>query len=300
MYVSMKHMLERARVQHYGVLAINCFNLETARATIDAAEELNSPIIIDLLQEHLVNHIDCEYLTSGIIAMAKDSSVEVAINLDHGQDMKHLEKCINNDFSSVMADSSMYDLETNIERTKRIVQLAHSKGVSVEAEVGSMGAVKGDAWTLQGMFTKPDEAIRFIRETGVDCLAISYGSSHGDYPEGYIPEFRFDIVETIAAQTQLPLVLHGGSGAGEEAIKKSIELGVSKINVGSDFMKAQFESIVINHKITKDYPDLIHQTMDAGKQIVKNYIQIAGSQNKSIIRKEEEYVIKHDSIVGSC
>lgn len=300
MYVSMKYMLERARLQHYGVLAINCFNLETAMATIKAAEELQSPIIIDLLQEHLVNHIDCNYLTQGIIAMAQDSKVEVAINLDHGQDLNHLEKCIENGFSSVMADSSMYDLETNIERTKQIVHLAHSKGVTVEAEVGSMGAVNGDAWTVQDMFTKPDEAIRFINETGVDCLAVSYGSSHGDYPEGYVPEFRFDIVEAISSQTHTPLVLHGGSGAGETAIKKSIELGVAKINVGSDFMKAQYENLARNIKSISDYPLLIHKTMDAGKEIVKKYIRIAGSENKSVIKKEEEYVIKYDPIIGNC
>ncbi len=300
MYVPMHYMLERARLGKYGILAINCFNLETAKAVIEAAEELHAPIIIDLLQEHLLTHLDCQYVTSGIIRMAQDSNVEVAINLDHGQDMEHLKKCISNGFSSVMADSSMFDLDTNIKRTKAIVNHAHSLGISVEAEVGSMGAVSGDAWTNQDMFTKPDEAIRFIKETGVDCLAISYGSSHGDYPEDYTPEFQYDIVKTIAEATQVPLVLHGGSGAGVAAIKKSVALGIAKINVGSDFMKSQYEYLKDAITDISDYPVLIHHTISAGKELVKQYIRIAGSEQKSVIRKEEEYVIKHESIARSC
>lgn len=238
MYVSMKEMLKKANQENYAVMAINCFNLETAKATIQAAEELHAPIIIDLLQDHLKQHINYHYLTKPIIRMAQDAKVEVAINLDHGQDIAFVKQCLQEGFSSVMMDASMY-LDQNIEITRAMVQFAQTYDASVEAEVGNMGAVTGDHFTDDAMCTNPAEAIRLINETGVDCLAISYGSSHGDYPKGYKPRFRFDIVQEIKEKTQLPLVLHGGSGAGKDNIRQSIELGINKINVGSDFMKAQ-------------------------------------------------------------
>lgn len=283
MYVSMREMLAKANKEKYAVLAINCFNLETAKAVIEAAEEMRSPIIIDLLQDHLKMHLDHRYLTQPIIRMANNAKVEVAINLDHGQDIAFVKQCLHEGFSSVMMDASMYPLEENIRITKEIVQFAQQFNASVEAEVGDLGVVDGNQWTNTEMYTDPDEAIQFIQATGVDCLALSYGSTHGDYPKGYVPEFRFDIVEKIKAATNLPLVLHGGSGAGEENIRQSVALGINKINVGSDFMKAQ--SLEIQKCLSGNpligYPELIHGTIAAGKDVVKTYIEIAGSKNKA-------------------
>ncbi len=283
MYVSMKEMLQKANQERYAVLAINCFNLETAQAVIQAAEEMKAPIIVNLLQEHLKMHLGYEYLVKPIQRMAENCSVEVAINLDHGQDVAFVKQCLNEGFSSVMMDASMYSLEENIRITKGIVEFAQTYNASVEAEVGSLGSAEGEKWTDQAMHTDVNEAIQFIKETGIDCLAISYGSTHGIYPEGYIPEFKFDILERIKEATNLPLVLHGGSGAGEENIRKSIELGINKINVGSDFMKGQLEYIQdeVRKNDSLDYPRLIHGTIEAGKEVIKAYIEISGSKNKS-------------------
>lgn len=283
MYVSMKEMLQKANEEKYAVMAINCFNLETAKGVIQAAEELNAPIIIDLLQDHLKMHLGYEYLTLPIRRMAENASVEVAVNLDHGQDIAFVKQCLHEGFSSVMMDASMFELEENIRITKEMVEFAQTYNASVEAEVGNMGASAGDGWTSEQMLTDADEAIRFISETGVDCLAVSYGSSHGDYPEGYVPEFRFDIVEKIKSATNLPLVLHGGSGAGEENIKKSVALGISKINVGSDFMAAQaaFLKKQLNELENIDYPVLMNETIQAGKKMVQKYIRLSGSAHKS-------------------
>ncbi len=284
MYVSMKGMLERANKGNYAVMAINCFNLETAKAVIEAAESLRAPIIIDLLQEHLQRHLDYRYLTKSIKRMAENASVEVAINLDHGQDVAYVKQCLNEGFSSVMMDASMHPLEKNIAITRDMVQFAQTYDASVEAEVGNMGEVLNNHLTMKNMFTNPGEAIRFIKETGIDCLAISYGSSHGNYSTGFVPEFRFDIVEKIKQATSCPLVLHGGSGAGRENILKSVALGINKINVGSDFMKAQVKDI--QEQLQNDpeigYPDLIHHTMQAGKKVVKSYIELSGSKNQTI------------------
>ena len=284
MYVSMKEMLQKANRENYAVMAINCFNMETAKAVIDAAAESHAPIIVDLLQDHLKTHLDHRYLTQPIIRMAENVNVEVAINLDHGQDIAFVKQCLHEGFSSVMMDASMHPLEKNIAITKEIVQFAQAYNASVEAEVGDMGAVAGDQYTSDAMYTDPEEAIHFIRATGVDCLALSYGSSHGDYPAGYRPAFRFDIVQTIKEATDLPLVLHGGSGAGRENILRSVALGINKINVGADFMKAQRNALhqQLDACPESDYPTLIHQTIEAGKAVVKEYIELSGSKNKSL------------------
>ena len=284
MYVSMREMLQKANRENYAVMAINCFNMETAKAVIDAAAESHAPIIVDLLQDHLKTHLDHRYLTQPIIRMAENVNVEVAINLDHGQDIAFVKQCLHEGFSSVMMDASMHPLEKNIAITKEIVQFAQAYNASVEAEVGDMGAVAGDQYTSDAMYTDPEEVIHFIRATGVDCLALSYGSSHGDYPAGYRPAFRFDIVQTIKEATDLPLVLHGGSGAGRENILRSVALGINKINVGADFMKAQRNALhqQLDACPESDYPTLIHQTIEAGKAVVKEYIELSGSKNKSL------------------
>ncbi|MCM2981847.1 class II fructose-bisphosphate aldolase [Niallia circulans] len=283
MYVSMKGMLARANQGKYAVMAINCFNLETAKAVIEAAQELRAPIIVDLLQDHLMQHLGSKLLTRPIIEMANAASVEVAINLDHGQDVGFVKRCLRDGFSSVMMDASRYPIDENIRITKEMVEFAQSYDASVEGEIGNIGSVSRNQMTDDEMYTNPDLAIRYAKETGIDALAISYGSSHGDYPDGYIPAFRFDILEKIKGETGIPLVLHGGSGCGEENIRKSISLGINKINVGSDFFKAQVNSIkenMVRNEI--DYFDIIHQTIKAGKDLVKYYIELAGSEGKSL------------------
>lgn len=283
MYVSMKEMLKKANQERYAVLAINCFNLETAKSVINAAEEMNSPIIVNLLEAHLKSYFGYQYLVHPIKKMAENSSVEVAINLDHGQDVAYVKQCLHEGFSSVMIDASMYTLKENICITKKIVEYAESFNASVEAEVGSLGSADGEQWTDSAMMTNVQEAIQFIEQTNIDCLAISYGSTHGDYPKGYVPEFNFNILREIKLATNLPLVLHGGSGAGEENIKKSIELGINKINVGSDFMKAQLKYLEREFQVSQpiDYPELINGTVEAGTKVIKYYIELVGSKNKS-------------------
>ncbi|WP_312092994.1 class II fructose-bisphosphate aldolase [Niallia sp.] len=283
MYVSMKGMLSRANQGNYAVMAINCFNLETAKAVIGAAQELRAPIIIDLLQEHLIQHLGSKLLTSPIIEMANAASVEVAINLDHGQDIGFVKRCLKDGFSSVMMDASSYPIEENIRITKDMVEFAQIYDASVEGEIGNIGSISSNHMTDNEMYTNPELAIKYAKESGVDALAISYGSSHGDYPNGYIPAFHFDILEKIKRETGIPLVLHGGSGCGEENIKKSVSLGINKINVGSDFFKSQLNSIRENMNSNElDYFNIIHQTIAAGKDLVKYYIQLAGSEGKSL------------------
>lgn len=285
MYQSMKGMLAKANCEGYAVMAINAFNLETARGVIAAAEQMNAPIIIDLLQDHVMAYFDCDVLTWPIIKMAQDSHVPVAINLDHGHDIAHLKRCLHEGFSSVMCDASALPPQENAKITRTVVELAQSYGASVEAEVGSMGVSVGENahFTDAAMYTDPDIAIDFIRQTGIDALAVSYGSTHGDYPEGYIPTFHFDIVKKIKDATGAALVLHGGSGAGDENIRKSVAAGINKINVGTDYMVSQrtFVANALAENPNYDWPQLVQDSWVAGIDAIKHYIEISGSANKA-------------------
>lgn len=285
MYESMKGMLAKANAEGYAVMAINAVDLEMARGIITAAEQMNAPIIIDLLQDQIKRYFDCDILTQPIIKMAQAAHVPVAINLDHGHDIAHLKRCLHEGFSSVMCDASALSPEENAKVTRVIVELAQTYGASVEAEVGNMGcSVGADAhFTDDQMYTDPDVAIKFIQDTGVDCLAVSYGSTHGDYPEGYVPTFHFDIVEKIKAATGVPLVLHGGSGAGDENMRRSVEVGINKINVGTDYMIAQREFVAktLAEDPGYDWPQLLQDSWAAGMEVVKRYIELSGSANKA-------------------
>lgn len=284
MYVSMKGMLNRANEGNYAVMAINCFNIETARAVIEAAQSLRAPVIVNIVQEHMVKHCDSNLIAPIVKKLAQRASVEVALNFDHGEETGLLKKALADGYSSVMVDASAYDLEGNIKMTREIVDFASQFDASVEGEIGCMGASEGDNYTADDMKTDPDEALRFARETGIDALAISFGSSHGNYPEGFVPSFDFEILKKIKETTKMPLVLHGGSGSGDDNIRKCVEYGINKINVGCDFMNANVESI--KRQLDKD-PDInywvmMHQAEKDSRELVKKYIKLSKSEGKSL------------------
>lgn len=270
MYVSMKGMLQRANEGNYAV--------------INAAQELRAPIIVNIVQEHMVNHCDSALIAPIVKLLANRASVEVALNFDHGEDVGLLKKALQDGYSSVMVDASRYDLEGNIRMTREIVDFAKQFDASVEGEIGCMGASAGDNFTNEDMKTNPQQALRFAQETGVDALAISFGSLHGNYPKGYVPEFDFERLKEIKALTNMPLVLHGGSGSGDQNIENCVQYGINKINVGCDFMNANVASI--KQQLAKD-PDInywvmMHQVEKDSQEIIKHYIKLSKSQGKSL------------------
>jgi len=284
MYVSMREMLRKANEGNYAVMAINCFNLETARAVIAAAELEKSPIIINIVQEHLLTHSDSELITPIVKTLAQRVNVEVALNFDHGEEYEYLKKAIEDGFSSVMVDASRFDLEGNILLTKKVVEFANKFDVSVEGEIGCMGASEGECFTVNSMYTDPQEAKRFVQETGIDALAISIGTSHGNYPDGMIPEFDFKRLKEIKEITKMPLVLHGGSGSGEDNIKKAVEYGINKINVGTDFLNACCESVKkqLEKEPNINFFTLMHKAERDSIEKIRYYIKLSKSSGKSI------------------
>ena len=283
MYVSMKNMLADANAKGYAVMAINCFNIETVRSCIKAAQLEDSPIIINIFQDHLLKHCDSELITPVVKTLASRTHVNVALNFDHGQEREYLIKAINDGFSSVMIDASRFDLENNIRITKEITSYAHARGVSVEGEIGCLGASENGNFTGDGMYTDPIQARTFVERTGIDALAISIGTSHGNYPDGIIPEFDFDRLKEIKKLTHAPLVLHGGSGSGKENIEKSVKFGINKINVGCDFMNANRDATaeILKNDPDINYFDLITTVEKQSIELVRYYIRLSGSRGRN-------------------
>lgn len=253
MLVTGKEILLDAQKNGYAVGAFNVNNMEIVQAIIEAAEETNSPVILQASQGG-INYAGVEYIAALGKLAGRNAKVPVALHLDHGTDFEQIIQCIRHGFTSVMIDASKYPLEENIKLTKEIVRIAHAAGVSVEAELGKIGGTEDDVTVDErdATFTDPAEAKRFVDETGVDFLAIAVGTAHGVY-QGE-PKLDYDRIKTIRETVDVPLVLHGSSGVPEQAIRKAVPLGISKINIDTD-LRIKFSEGVKN--LLKENPDEI-------------------------------------------
>ncbi|MED4603585.1 class II fructose-1,6-bisphosphate aldolase [Paenibacillus validus] len=281
--VSMNEFLPKAKAGKYAVGQFNMNNLEFAQAITEAAQELNSPFIFGV-SEGALKYMGMEFTVAIAEAAAKKSGLPIALHLDHGSSFEVAMKCIRAGFSSVMFDGSHYSFEENIRLTKEVVKAAHAMGVSVEGELGTIGGVEDDISVDESdaNLAKPEEAIRFYEETGVDCLAIAVGTAHGMYAGE--PNIRFDIIEKVASAIPVPVVLHGGSGVPDEMIKQSIAAGVGKINVNTENQVACTQTIrdVLN-KDAKVYDPRKYLTpaRKAMVEVVKSKIVLFGSSNQA-------------------
>ncbi len=233
MLVSAKDMLVKAKEGHYAVGQFNINNLEWTKSVLLTAEELRSPVILGVSEG--AGKYMTGFTTVAAMVKAMDESlgitVPVALHLDHGT-YEGCYKCIKAGFTSIMFDGSHYDIEENVAKTSELVNVSHQLGLSIEAEVGSIGGEE-DGVVGMGECADPDECKR-IADLGVDMLAAGIGNIHGKYPEGW-PGLRFDVLDAIQQKTgAMPLVLHGGTGIPADMIKKAITLGVSKINVNTE------------------------------------------------------------------
>ena len=285
--VSATEMLEKAHAGHYAVGAFNINNLEWTKAILQAAQETNSPVILGV-SEGAGKYMG-GYKT--VAAMVKELidylgiTVPVALHLDHGS-FDGAKACIEAGFSSVMFDGSKYDFEENVAKSKEIIELAHSKGISVECEVGAIGGEE-DGVIGTGEVADPEECAK-IAALGVDFLAAGIGNIHGKYPANWAG-LNFDVLAQIQAKTNgKPLVLHGGSGIPADQIAKAISLGVSKINVNTECQIAFEED---TRKYIEEGKDQVGKGFDprkllapgteAIKELVKAKIVEFGSNDKA-------------------
>lgn len=245
--VKMKTLIERADKENKAVGAFSVGNMEMVMGAVRAAEEMNTPIILQIAEKRLLNS-PLELMAPMMVSAAKNSKVDIAVHLDHGLTLDCIKKSLEFGFTSVMLDLSLLPLEENIEKTKEVVALAAKTGATVEAELGVVGGNEGDTEEHVITCTDPQVAKRFCEETGIDCLAVAIGNAHGNYP--VLPELRFDVLEEINNTVSVPLVLHGGTGITAEMFRKSITLGIRKINIAT----ASFDHLA---KYAKAYSDTV-------------------------------------------
>ena len=287
MLVSAKDMLEKAREGKYAVGQFNINNLEWTKSVLLTAEELKSPVILGVSEGAGKYMTGFKTVAAMVRAMMEELNitVPVALHLDHGT-YDGCYKCIKAGFSSIMFDGSHYPIEENIEKTKELVKVAHAMGLSLEAEVGSIGGEEDGVVGLREC-ADPREC-KAIADLGIDFLAAGIGNIHGKYPENW-PGLRFDVLEQVkAAVGDMPLVLHGGTGIPEDMIKKAISLGVAKINVNTEcqlsFAAATREYIEAGKDLKGkgfDPRKLLAPGADAIRATVKEKMELFGSVGKA-------------------
>ena len=243
--VSLKEMLADARKNHYAIPAFDVSNYEMVRAVIDVCEEERSPAIFMLLKADLEGRGQ-KMIIDMIRSAAETTTVPVCIHLDHATCYEDIVSCIEAGATSVMYDGSRLPLEENIANTRRVVEYAHAHGITVEAELGHVtdaigglsetGSVAENEPSIEDCLTQPEQVVRFVRETEVDCLAVAIGTAHGVYVS--TPKLHFDRLQEIEAVSACPLVLHGGSGTPDKDVQHAIELGITKINIFSEVLAA--------------------------------------------------------------
>lgn len=234
--VKMKDLLRRAEEKNIGCGAFSVGNMEMVRGAIRAAEELDTPIILQIAEVRLKNS-PLHLMGPMMVQAAKEAKVDVAVHLDHGLTFETVDKALELGFISVMLDASTLPFEENIARVKAVVEKARKYGATVEAELGLVGGSEDGSCDHGIRCTDPDDAVVYARETGIDALAVAIGNAHGNYPVA--PTLAFDVLEKIHEKVDIPLVLHGGSGITDKDFQKAISLGIRKVNIAT----ASFNSL---------------------------------------------------------
>lgn len=271
MLVNSKELFKKAQEGHYAIPSANVLDVESIKYHVGVAEELGLPLIIGVAEAHLGDNLSMEDAALFGKKYAEAASVPVVLHLDHGMSAASCKKAIDLGFTSVMIDASMKSFEENVATTKEVVEYAKTKDVSVEAEIGHV-ASNFDENDTDALYTTAEEAKAFAEASGCDSLAISIGTAHGVYKAKAIPEISFGRLAEIHAATDVPLVLHGGSGSGDDNLNKCAKEGISKVNIYTDLYLAAMKSVEENE--TKDYLSL-RAALKAGIQgCLKHYYSV--------------------------
>jgi len=305
MLVTNKDLLSPARKRAYAVGAFNINNLESLLAVADAAVEEKSPVIVAVTPS-AIKYAGLAYLAKIVKIAAESAPLPMSLHLDHGENLETVSKCVEAGFTSVMIDGSFLSLEENVALTKRVVDFAHPKGVSVEAELGRLAGVEeSTVEEKEAVLTDPDAAKEFVERTGVDALAVAIGTSHGAYKFKGEAKLDFERLRLIKERVDVPLVLHGASsvpewiiekaqkygaeltgakGIPEEHIKKAISLGITKINIDTDLrltFTATIREFLANNPKEFDPRKILGHAKEAMKEVVKGKMRLFGSPGKA-------------------
>lgn len=269
--VTMKKLLDQAVREHRGVGAFSVGNMEMVKGAVEAAEEAETPIILQIAEVRL-KHSPLHLMGPMMLQAAREAKVDVAVHLDHGLNIETVKQALDMGFTSVMYDSSTWPFEENISRTCQVVELAREYGATVEAELGLVGGSEDGSCDHGIRCTDPDDAAAFCRQTGIDALAVAIGNAHGNYPSA--PRLAFDVLEKIHHKTcGIPLVLHGGSGISDADFQTAIRKGIVKVNIAT----ASFNLLV---KRAEEY---------LGTQGKHNYFDL----NEAMVRGTRENISHH-------
>ena len=282
MLMNMKDLLAVANEHNFAVPAFNVSSNMILKGVMHTCEEMQAPVIIAIHPDEL-EFVEDSFVKA-VIAEAHKATVPVCVHLDHGSKFEQVLRAIQDGFTSVMIDGAHLSLEDNIAITKKVVEVAHPVNVSVEAELGTIGTADdyGEAGSKEIIYTEVDDAVKFIKETDIDCLAIAIGTAHGLYPKDKKPELALDRLQEIKAAVSIPLVLHGGSGNPDDEIAKSVKLGVNKINISSDIKDAFYQECrkVLQDQAIREPMFIYPKCIEAMNEVIRHKINLFDDADK--------------------
>lgn len=280
--INSKELLLHAQKNGYAVPAFNCHNLETIQVIVETANELRSPVII-AGTPGTFDYAGRDYIQSIVETAAKKYNIPIILHLDHHTKIEDIEASLKLGTKSVMIDASHHSYDENITIVKKVVEIAHKFDATVEAELGILGGQEDDLVVNEkdSKYTNPQQAVDFVKKTGIDSLAVAIGTAHGLYKEE--PKLDFERLKEIRNLVTIPLVLHGASGVPEEAVKKAISLGITKVNIATE-LKIPFSSklreYLVTHPEENDPRKYMKDAKKAMAEIVKEKILMCMSQNR--------------------
>jgi fructose-bisphosphate aldolase class II len=283
MLVNGVKLLQVARENQFAVPAFNLSDHAMMNGIYEICEETESPLIVAIHPDE-VRHVGPDFLPS-VLHRARRTHIPVAVHWDHGGSYEEALRAIQLGFTSIMIDKSMEPFETNSAITKRVVDAAHAVDISVEGELGTIGKTDDEAedGAANIIYTDPDDAVRYVAETGVDSLAVAIGTCHGLYPSWMKPEIKLDLLERIEEKVSIPLVLHGGSGNPDDEVAASVKRGIAKINISSDIKAAYHDKMreVLADVKLREPNSIQPPCVDAMKAAAAHKIQLFGADGKA-------------------
>lgn len=272
--VNYSEILRFALEHKCAVGAFNSMNMESVQAVVAAADQTDSPLIVQTYRGH-VAFAGPDYMQAIATVASNHAKVKIAMGLDHGNSFELSKQCIESGYTGVMIDLASADYDTNVRETRRVVELAHARGVSVEAELGTIHTADSTLEDIASGYTDPEVARRFVRDTGIDCLAVSIGTAHGIYK--YAPKINFELLSELVRGTPCPIVVHGGSDTPDEDVLKMVKLGIAKLNVGTDFFIAYNQALndfYAEHGIRCEVVDAMAAARDAIRKVALEKLKL--------------------------
>lgn len=283
MLYTMKDLLKTAKENKFAVPAFNIYSYDMLKAIMEEVEAQNSPVILEIHPDE-ISYLNDEFVAC-VKEYARNSKVPVVIHLDHGGTLYDVMRAIRNGYTSVMIDASSQSYEENKKLTSEVVKLAHEVNVSVEAELGTIGnngSAEGGAANI--IYTDVKQAIEFVKETGIDTLAVAIGTAHGLYPKDMVPKLNIELLKELNENISIPFVLHGGSGNPDAEVREAVKYGVAKVNLSSDLKSAFFKEVrrVLNEDPGMYEPGLVYELPNEKvKDVVRHKLDVLNAIGKA-------------------